>query len=444
MNNRVQIYHLVHDQENEKGELHHKYVKDERKLPNRFLGAATTTLAQLQVAALASPDPILIHAVHNIQDAINAHDLQVAGLFTQRSNTTATHDPANGPARQLSAREIRDAYPLHLYGRNGGERFPNLGAQEVTLNTEQSRLASNMPARKPVPPPIMILNDPPSLSNTGCDFPTPPPSSPYDAQTFTQAGQTNVPEKPTLQGRDLFSQSFPVPAAGNPRKTNNGDFGNDQAQEYINLLPYHPSAVEECYQSTLKHAPVGHTAPKTSIHAHSSQIVWPFSRSATSSPPKKSGSTNTLPALEELSKLKNKPQPPLPVPDFISPRPALKQRYVSAGGNAKLEDRAEIAGPALTSIQTTKGARISKEELEARMNDVDWVREHFPEFALGSSPPRGSADSNNQRKSGRTSNESDRSKNGEKRDRTSSGASGRREKLKRMFSRKNSQGEPTE
>jgi hypothetical protein len=34
-----------------------------------------------------------------------------------------------------------------------------------------------------------------------------------------------------------------------------------------------------------------------------------------------------------------------PLPDFIAPQPSLRQRYVSAGGTAKLSDRAEIQGP---------------------------------------------------------------------------------------------------
>ena len=84
------------------------------------------------------------------------------------------------------------------------------------------------------------------------------------------------------------------------------------------------------------------------------------------------------------------------------------------------------------------------------MSDPEWIRRNFGESALGVagtiSPPRPSAESNtkrnSKRNSGRKSDESDRgNKSGEKRDRTSSGASGRVAKLKRVFSRKNSQSE---
>lgn len=82
------------------------------------------------------------------------------------------------------------------------------------------------------------------------------------------------------------------------------------------------------------------------------------------------------------------------------------------------------------------------------MNDPEWVKKHFGEAALGvtstSSPPRVSADSSkrgSRRISERKSNDSERSKNVDKRDRTSSGASGRVAKLKRVFSRKNSTSE---
>ncbi|KAK0949138.1 hypothetical protein LTR91_026698, partial [Friedmanniomyces endolithicus] len=45
----------------------------------------------------------------------------------------------------------------------------------------------------------------------------------------------------------------------------------------------------------------------------------------------------------------SKPAQPLltlPERDFNHPKPAVKQRYVSAGGTTKLDERQEIAGPA--------------------------------------------------------------------------------------------------
>lgn len=53
--------------------------------------------------------------------------------------------------------------------------------------------------------------------------------------------------------------------------------------------------------------------------------------------------------------------PPPPEPEFIAPRPALKQRYVSAGGDLPLSERAELKGFALPAALTA-GASVGREE----------------------------------------------------------------------------------
>ncbi|KAK5132995.1 hypothetical protein LTR08_008282 [Meristemomyces frigidus] len=149
---------------------------------------------------------------------------------------------------------------------------------------------------------------------------------------------------------------------------------------------------------------------------------------------RKNKSTDNLP-------ITNEPLPPLPpLPDFISPKPATKQRYVSAGGHAKLEDREEIAGPKFS--HPNSGADTQKAELYAKLrNDPEYVKATFGAEAVAMaqklsvercsqeepavSPPAGLVKH-------------------EKRDRTGSASSSfgeRLGRLKRVFSRKSGEGE---
>jgi hypothetical protein len=242
----------------------------------------------------------------------------------------------------------------------------------------------------------------------------------------------------------MFTQSFPAPGAGNPHDTEKE--GQDSkkvsalkaisnpADDYVGLLAEHPSSTDHA-----EHVTGAEPFPK-------------LTRSVTTSPPIKPNlkSANTTPGAVPTLKSLDKPTPPLPEPDFIAPKPAVKQRYVSAGGNTPLSEREEIPGPAFHPTTPSPLPReclpISEEELEAGLRDKEWIRRHFGEAAVAvtfkgrrSSDENEARDSKNgsKRTSGRKSNESDRGTPSDKRDRTSSGA-GKREKLKRMFSRKNS------
>lgn len=438
--NRAQIYHLVQEQENTKAEVHSRYVKQDQRVPNHFLGAATNTLAQMQIAALADPNPTIVQACYNVHEANVARERSTASTNRQRSNTNNS-DLAYVPAPKTPSRGPKDIFPLDFYGGDSGQRYPKLRGNGQTPYTDQtppvygsSFYLGDVPARKPVPAPIAptwAVNQTQygyTQAQGYCQAPTPPSSSPYDAQTFTQAGQVTYPQIPASQSQKMVTQSFPLPGAGNPRTADNTGLDTatnmhsgypDPARDYIGLLTRHPSSAEQ-----------------------SDQAREPFpdlARAFTTSPPKKGQMTNPLPTLKTFL---NKPQPPLPQPDFIAPRPAIKQRYVSAGGNARLQDRQEIQGPAFnTAANPGSGATIPKEELYAKMSDPEWVRRNFGEGAVqksgaNSPPQRKSAESSKRNSDGEA--ESGRNTPLDKRDRTSSGASGRVAKLKRVFSRKNS------
>lgn len=122
---------------------------------------------------------------------------------------------------------------------------------------------------------------------------------------------------------------------------------------------------------------------------------------------------------------------PLPLPDFIAPRPATKQRYVSAGGTAKLEDRPEITGFTLpTSI--IPGISISRDVFLQHLDSVP----HFTtptRSMVDCSTPRVSEEAT-MGSSTRSSYEDGFDRQGTKRDRKESGSSQRLARLKRVFS----------
>ncbi|KAK3698560.1 hypothetical protein LTR37_016887 [Vermiconidia calcicola] len=449
--NCVHIYNLVHEQEHKKAELNTKYVKHKDNVPNQFLGAATNTLAQMQIAAMADPTPTNVQACYNVSDAGNAVERQVASRHRKRTNTanstkTNNSDLVYVPEARTQHRGPKDAYPLGFYTRHSGERYPKLPPQ--TPNTSDpsgsTSITGNVMARKPVPPPITpqhpyaYASSQHAATQYQYQAPTPPSSSPYNVQTFAQAGQVTYPAIPQSQSQSMFTQSFPAAGAANPREvegevSNQVQYSdpapghNDPAQEYIGLLSRHPSSTNHPEQQVATSFPT-------------------LTRSVTNSPPKKHKS-GVLPTLKTLNNI-NKPHPALPEPDFIAPRPALKQRYVSAGGNAKLSERAEIAGPAFrTAVKLSKSGvssgAITKEELDAKMSNPEWVRKNFGDAAvMGMTPERKRSDESKRSSGGKKSGESARVQMiGDKRDRTSSGAGKRVAKLKRVFSRKGSESE---
>ena len=462
--NRVQIYHLVQEQENTKAAVYSEYVKQDLSLPNQFLGAATNTLAQMQIAAMAQPDPVIVRACYDVNEANNTRERQVVSRSRQRANTNNSELAyVPGQSTPHRTRGPKEVFPLDFYGGYSPQRYPKLRPQAPTPSSKQDQpehgspnksSSKSKPKRKPVPAPLLKYmpadkqqqqkqqeqsyryeNSSSQAPAQHRQNPKPPSSSEHNVQTFAQVGGVTYPAIPKSQSQSLFTQSFPVSGAGNPRENTNEKVQKkvdpvykqaatqadkrDPAQDYASLLSRHPSAIEH-----------GATEPFPNL-----------TRSVTSSPPKKSNpSTNILPTLKSLNKnILDKPQPPLPQPDFIAPRPAVKQRYVSAGGNARLEDRAEIPGPAFAvSVATRSGATMSKEEVDAKMSDPEWVRETFGESAVAGMSGRSSEESEKMRRSNESERERERA---EKRDRTSSGASGRVAKLKRVFSRKNSQSE---
>ena len=426
--NHEHVYRLT-DGHDEKGNIIIKFVKDAGTERNPFIGATSNTLAQMLIPASAKPDTTSTSTSRKTSDGSDSDGRGFAVKNRKRTNTNNS-DLAYVPDLSTSRRTPKDAYPLDFYGRASGHRYPAIPSQSTASSSRRpsadqgsrSLNEGKVPSRKPVL--------------------TPGSGSPITAKPVT------YPTIPASQSQSMFTQSFPPPGVGTPRDTEKEGQDNkkastliatsDPADDYVGLLAEHPSSTDHA-----EHVTGTEPFPK-------------LTRSVTTSPPNKPNlkSANTSPgAIPSLSTL-NKPTPPLPEPDFIAPKPAVKQRYVSAGGNTPLSERAEIPGPAFTTTTPSPPSRagqpIDREELAAGLRDPEWIRRHFGEAAVASMfKDRRSSDENeardskhgsksaSKRTSGRKSDESDRGTPSDKRDRTSSGA-GKREKLKRMFSRKNS------
>ena len=426
--NHEYIYRTLEEHEIQ-GSSAIKYIKDNGMKAYQFMGVTSNTMAQMQVPMIAETNAFAVQSSYKILDGFGTDGRQSANKTRKRTNTNNS-ELAYVPDSK-TFRVAKDAYPLGFYGRDSGQRYPKISSQG-TMTSSRRPSADNeshpfdgvsMPSRKPVP------------------ASTPASASP---------ASVTYPAIPVSQSQSMFTQSFPAPGAGNPRDTSkenkksSAKASRDPADDYVGLLSEHPSATDYAEQYSTSNEPF----PK-------------LIRSVTTSPPRKAKSSKTTNDLLNLKssntttgafptlKALNKPQPPLPEPDFISPKPAVKQRYVSAGGNTPLSERTEIPGPVFTTTPHSKtiGRPVTKDELEAKMSDPEWVIRNFGESALGAmSPPRRTSNEDEPRAStsvskrnsgGRVPDESGRETPFDKRDRTSSGAS-KREKLKRIFSRKES------
>ncbi|KAI6809407.1 hypothetical protein KC332_g12664 [Hortaea werneckii] len=237
--------------------------------------------------------------------------------------------------------------------------------------------------------------------------------------------------RPASQSQDQFTQSFPVGARGYPRDTDTDN--SFSAADYTQLADEAQDAIR----------PFTDTEPLLGS-SYSPQAVRPSLHS-----------TVTSPDAKEVRKFRKTrgghqtQQPLLPEPEFISPRPATKQRYVSAGGNAKLHERQEIEGPAFSFH--TGGASMSKDEVDHKLKDRDFIRSTFGSAAaeMAISAERSSRESagradKRESKAGSSKKSKDEVGKYQKRGKGESGASkgnaaATLAKLKKKFSRKGSE-----
>ncbi|KAK4552201.1 hypothetical protein LTR86_010555 [Recurvomyces mirabilis] len=329
---------------------------------NHILGAATNKFAQMQVTDTAHSEP---HAVQTSMTTYQASEKAGAEILQKQRKRANTNNSelAYVPSPRTPTRGKKDAYPLGFYGDYSGHRYPTFRAtpDSAPPPVYGSFHSSQIPARKPIPRAAAKTDE----QSLGCESTE---ISPSIAQSETKG---------------LYTQSFLVPAHGNPRNPILGA-AHEDAQSYADLAEEAHNAIRPFSDEPDFYMPSDEPSrPAYNTTATAPADIPLTADKATGSP---SSTTSSL----------NKPFPPLPSthpflpePDFIRPRPALKQRYVSAGGNTKLSDREEISGPAMSATISSRnsGVRaIPKEQLFEMLNDPDFVRANFGEEAVGKMP----------------------------------------------------------
>ncbi|KAK3635498.1 hypothetical protein LTR22_019178 [Elasticomyces elasticus] len=417
---RGEVREMVEMQVKEQKDIFTKLGSSSALFPNHMLGAVSNDVAQMQVAAMAVPDPVRAQACFSNKEASDALDGLILDQHRKRSNTadsSLAYVPAYVPPPRTPSRHKKDAYPLGLYGGEGsGQRYPTFKSQIADPTPPPvNDYNSQIPVRKPVPRNFSkpVTSSSPAIQSS------PSPNTHYGL--------------PASESQTRIARSFPDTAHGSTRMPflHDGDDDEDDSTAYTYLAQetsdsirpfsdepemYNPQITTSNSTTQLLPAPrrptitTSATSPAgpLSLPRSRTKILFSFGRSA--SPP----------AID----------PNEPLPDFIAPKPAKVQRYVSAGGTAKLHERDEIAGPAFTPATNPSMPVMQKDEWMEKMKDPEFVRSYFGEEALSK------MDSIDET---RASMETPLGGKRERGDTGASGSSGRfSAKLKRVFSRKSS------
>ena len=385
-------------------DLAQMYIVDEPRSTNAT--AQTQMLQRTDSRASSKYVDDLQQAHQQRQRAYTQTSSQRPRATTQNSDLAYVPPPrsivgTNATSSRADNSAKKDPYPLGLYGDHTGP-YPVFA---TSLQT---------PRRKPV---------------------SQQSPRPYRSEEPTPLSQIVYPSIPCSESNGLFTTGFPEPKAGSLRRA-----AEAHAAAYARL-------VQEEYESTRPHS-TGSLAESVST------VVDTSSRGGkTPRPPiptsKTTPAPTTLPRVrgQPVNKTKSKPD----LPDFISPRPlspGKQQRYVSAGGNAKLHERQVIDGPFQpgSSPYGVSGPVVDKEALYKSLEDPEVVRRAFGDASVALTSPGNARRSNEEAVMSPRASESQRDskvealKQAEGRERKDSSGSFSA-KLKRVFSRKNSEGE---
>ena len=419
---RNQVKALIEDQQKIHDTVHCDHAEENRgPLPNHMLGAVTNDMAQLQIAAMANPEPYIIQAVFATSEAADRLDAQY--LQQKRARANSSNIPL-AYVPQTPQRVTQSSWPLGIHGADSGQRYPTFRPQATALLPPVYGPSSKVPGRKPVPKypsipkrslqaPLEPIGrfDPIYDNNWPLSKPLPPSQQPAP---FRQDVHDPVCVK--VSKNSLVTKSCPEP------------YNVQNAQPENEFANWEPS-----YVGVGMGAPIKSKNPADPFNTPTKPRSGRFSMDSVS------GMKTRYPSAD-LRNWLDKPYPPLPPselvpePEFIAPRPALKQRYVSAGGSAKLEDREAIEDFALPPAEH-QGVTMPKAQFMQLLADAEMPD---PAHGKGQSPARQSHEYAAAEGGERSSGHEPGSPRGQKRDRTGSSASLGLARLKRVFSRKNS------
>nr|POE86908.1 hypothetical protein CFP56_63940 [Quercus suber] len=420
--------------------------------PSTILSADTNEAARMQVAGLATADPYIVQMCKHTAEETAKRDEQNLALHRSRSRADARDiDLAYVPAPQTSGRVTKDPFPLAFYS-NSPHRYPKMSTGAVP-----DAVKAFDTAQVPYPQAVHTSSfegraltygevNPPSVAvdrvsqSTGVTYPTIPASQSSDS--FYNHNNEMTPHQQYDVDVDVSASEYSELAnmarhQVNPFK----EMVRDPSVQYASPEPMDPSALAaraDQYQSN-------QYAPRPAVRAQTVSDGSPYN--------------GRMPGVQQKVRSEphsSKPHPPLPPgacePSFdnhTSPvngsqgaplHAPLRQRWVQAGGNAKLSERPEIDGPPLKFNRAPTGTTMSAAAVFERLNDAD-VIEHTMQRTDASTHKhsRNSAEHSNsdpmtpQPRSSPTYGAGD--KRGRQDSMGSSSGRGRMAKLKRVFSR---------
>lgn len=428
----------VRQQEKGKAQTHSSDDEFQYSGNNHFLGAATNTLAQMQIASLATPsDSVMAGAVAKLQDVVTHHDQKQQEMRRTRSATNgsdlayvADKTPSNNP---------KDSVPLGFYGDWSGQRYPAEARARPKLSDQPPPIygpafyLNNVPRRKPIPAPEPSPSDdelfqyPLTRTHANANnIITLAASSPdtrpaplgdsyfaneaYTTKQVTRSFPTTSENIKYTQPKGNFTQSFEAPARGNTRQA------DAEPYPFLSESPPLPPGSQLGFR-------------KRESHDRTDSYFTQSHRKQTSS------GAQSYPTFPDFEDNPDIPQDgfitpsykSIAKPDYINPKPATIQRYVKAGPGPSLHEREIISEVYLP--QNEDGCTMTKQELFNQINHKE-IAEHnvkVQSLRQASTPPR----------SKRASGASDREESA--RQRNSSGTGRMSNRLKRVFSRKNSE-----
>lgn len=366
---RVQLFYLVDEQNEQNGR--HYVERDPTSLDLLPFDRISSIGTEARIDNASDVDdqtgstPSDNDRLHSRNGRAHLHSTRHPGTTRLHANTD-TLDLAHVPHSISTRRGTKDETYLGLDVDRSGQRFPPLFRYNTDLSQQQPVPAPTKwnfpPPRKPVPG---CAASPSSIASSfGRD------SEEHIASVMDQttASSCNNPGPPGL------TQSYPVAATGNVR----GGYGNVAR---IPLSPpdkFHSTSVEQYENSTGRHPTADERSSPQPDSVVPRRLITP-----TRTPPQPphaaiSSPTSSIAMFGRRSLNFARREPELPLPDFISPRPALRQRYVSAGGTARLADREEIPAP----------RRIHRASLDVELDNTPNDRDRTDEDGAEIARPR--------------------------------------------------------
>lgn len=383
-------------------------------------GRVTDSMSNLQMSPSYDPELESVEA-YKLASRTARVGSQTTQSFHRRRERSDTENSnlAYVPSSVLrTPTRGKNNIPLGMLGDESGQRYPTFRKASTDYPDFGSiNYTTDMPQRKAVPfqsasgfsPSKRSKTTSPEFTLTMSSRPGPDPRLPEH-----RPSKSFLPQFLKLKGRSS-SQKSPEPIEEeHPRKPDN------------EFKEWDTSKVKTPKISAQRK--LGGEA----IARHPS----PMGRHSADSPVR----TNRSPVPTAITRANTADSSLLALPDFMNPRPARRQRYVSAGGDTPLQDREEITDFMLPPA-ADPGFSMTKEELDRRVAQGEFITP--PRASVNSSIPRASQESaigSSGSGSGRPSYDTTNNQgNPEKRDRTASNISNRA--LKRIFSRTHSSSE---